>query len=82
MIKALFAASDADWRTYKAALNAAFQKAELEVDLSRSHAPEEVGYIVYAPSGPLQDFSPFTNCKAVLSLWAGVEQIVGNKTLA
>jgi glyoxylate/hydroxypyruvate reductase A len=81
MIKALFAASDADWRTYKTALNAAFAKAGLSVDLSRSHAVEEVGYIVYAPSGPLQDFSPYVNCKAVLSLWAGVERIVGNQTL-
>jgi len=29
MIKALFAASDADWRTYKAALIIAFDKAGL-----------------------------------------------------
>lgn len=81
MIRALFAASDADWRTYKAALNAAFAKAGLAVDLSRSHAPQDVDYIVYAPGGPLQDFAPYVNCKAVLSLWAGVERIVGNKTL-
>lgn len=81
MIRALFAASDADWRTYKAALNAAFAKAGLAVDLSRSHAPQDVDYIVYAPGGPLQDFAPYVSCKAVLSLWAGVERIVGNKTL-
>lgn len=81
MIRALFAASDADWRTYKAALNAAFAKAGLAIDLSRSHAPQDVDYIVYAPGGPLQDFAPYVNCKAVLSLWAGVERIVGNKTL-
>ena len=81
MINVLFAASDADWRTYEAALNAAFAKAGLAIDLSRSHAPKEASYIVYAPSGSLQDFSPFTDCKAVLSLWAGVERIVGNQTL-
>jgi glyoxylate/hydroxypyruvate reductase A len=30
----------------------------------------------------LQDFTPFSRAKAVLSLWAGVERIVGNPTLA
>jgi glyoxylate/hydroxypyruvate reductase len=29
----------------------------------------------------LQDFSPYVRAKAVLSLWAGVERIVGNPTL-
>ena len=43
--------------------------------------PAAVDYILYAPSAPLQDFAPFTRCKAVLSLWAGVERIVGNATL-
>ncbi len=43
--------------------------------------PNAVDYIIYAPSAPLQDFTPFTRCKAVLSLWAGVERIVGNATL-
>ena len=43
--------------------------------------PAQVDYIIYAPSAPLQDFTPFTRCKAVLSLWAGVERIVGNTTL-
>jgi glyoxylate/hydroxypyruvate reductase len=40
-----------------------------------------VDYIVYAPSSPLQDFAPYSRTKAVLSLWAGVERIVGNATL-
>ena len=43
--------------------------------------PAAVDYILYAPSAPLQDFTAFTRCKAVLSLWAGVERIVGNATL-
>ena len=43
--------------------------------------PAAVDYIIYAPSAPLQDFTPFTRCKAVLNLWAGVERIVGNATL-
>ncbi|MBT4568205.1 MAG: glyoxylate/hydroxypyruvate reductase A, partial [Marinovum sp.] len=44
-------------------------------------APENVDYIVYAPSSEVQDFTPFTRCKAVLNLWAGVEDVTGNPTL-
>jgi glyoxylate/hydroxypyruvate reductase A len=40
-----------------------------------------VDWIVYAPGGPVSDFGPFTRAKGVLSLWAGVERIVGNPTL-
>ena len=43
--------------------------------------PAAIDYILYAPSAPLQDFAPFTRVKAVLSLWAGVERIVGNPSL-
>lgn len=43
--------------------------------------PETVDYVVYAPGGGLVDFAPFTRLKAVLSLWAGVERIVGNPTI-
>ena len=43
--------------------------------------PSQVDFIIYAPSAPLQDFTLYTGCRAVLSLWAGVERIVGNATL-
>lgn len=44
-------------------------------------APGDADYIIHATGGPITDFAPFTNARAVLSLWAGVEKIVGNKTL-
>jgi glyoxylate/hydroxypyruvate reductase A len=44
-------------------------------------APADVDYIIHATGGPVTDFAPFTNTRAVLSLWAGVEKIVGNTTL-
>jgi glyoxylate/hydroxypyruvate reductase A len=44
-------------------------------------APEDVDYIVYAPNSDIQDFTPYTRLKAVLNLWAGVEDVVGNPTL-
>lgn len=80
-IRALFSAGDAAWPAYAKALPAAFAAANLDVDLSREHAPETVDYIIAAPNGPVQDFTPFTQCKAVLNLWAGVEDIAPNPTL-
>ncbi len=81
MIKVLFAARQHRWPSYKPHLKAAFQKADLAVDLVTQAAPDTVDYIIYAPNGTLQDFTPYTRCKAVLSLWAGVEGIVDNATL-
>lgn len=80
-LRVLFSAGDHVWPDYKAALPAAFNALGLTVDLSRQHAPETVEYIVAAPNGPVQDFAPFTACKAVLNLWAGVEDIAPNTTL-
>ena len=48
---------------------------------SEAKDPEAVKYIVHTPKGEISDFGPFTNLKAVFSLWAGVEEIVGNPTL-
>lgn len=81
MLTVLFAASDANWAEYADPLRHAIAQAGLTATLTREAAPEQVDYIIYAPSSPLQDFAPFTRCKAVLSLWAGVERIVGNATL-
>jgi glyoxylate/hydroxypyruvate reductase len=46
------------------------------------HPPEQVDYVVLSPAGPVRDFSRFTRLSAALSLWAGVERLVGNRTLA
>lgn len=67
------------WEEYRPSLTAAFEG--MGVDLVTEAAPGTVDYIIYAPSSPVQDFAPYTACKAVLSLWAGVERIVGNATL-
>lgn len=77
----LFAASNDDWHNYSAALQSAFDTAQLDAELVTKATPEDVDYIVYAPTSALQDFTPYTNTKAVLSLWAGVEKIVTNETL-
>ena len=76
----LFAAPSV-WDEYRPALEAAFLEAKIAASLVQSADPAQVDYIIYAPSSPLQDFTAYSRCKAVLSLWAGVERIVGNATL-
>ena len=48
------------------------------------HDPASIDYIVYAPTSSSfadNDLSRYTNVKLVQSLWAGVDSIIGNKTL-
>jgi len=83
MVDILFLADRATRAAYADLLPAAL--AGLGIDariMARTDAPRQVDYIIYAPGDDTpDDFTPFTSCKAVLGLWAGVEQIVGNPTL-
>ena len=81
MINVLFAAKPERWPTYEAPLRDALAKAGIDAHLAQDITPDQVDYIVYAPNSDLQDFTPYTRAKAVLNLWAGVEQITGNETL-
>ena len=81
MLTVLFAAGAARWAAYEEPLAQAFAEAGLQARIVTDCAPEDADYIIYAPGGEFADFGPFVNCKAVLSLWAGVERIVGNQTL-
>ncbi len=80
-LNVLFSAAPERWEFYRGALEDAFRRAGLDAVLGREIDPTKVDYIVYAPNGPVSDFTPFTRAKAVLSLWAGVESIVTNQTL-
>ncbi len=82
MIKVLFAAKPSDWAEYETVLPAAILDSGVEAQVVTEADPATVDYIVYAPSSAVQDFRPFTRLKAVLNLWAGVENVVGNKTLS
>ncbi len=81
MIRVLISAREEIWDEYEALLKAAISRAGVEAELVRECAPETVDYIVFAPNGPVSDLRPFTKLKAVLSLWAGVEDFVNNPTL-
>ena len=80
-INILFSASSEGWERYQPVLRQSLDKFNLRYILSTDISPDKVDYIIYAPKGGVQDFSPFTRCKAVLNLWAGVEDVVLNETL-
>lgn len=82
VVTVFFAAGEALWPEYAPHLPAALAQAGVDARVvTTAPDPAAVDYIVYAPNSPLQDFTPYTRCKAVLNLWAGVERIVGNATL-
>lgn len=82
MLTVLFSAPPSRWHDYEAPLAEAFREAGIDARVvTGTDSPQAVDYIVYAPNGGLTDFSPFSGCRAVLSLWAGVETIVTNESL-
>ena len=77
----LFAGRADRWDDYQRELARACAEREIVANISPEHPPEDVDYIIFAPNGPISNFAEFPNLKAVFSLWAGVERIVGNPTL-
>lgn len=77
--RALFSAPPEHWPLWRPHLLAAFAAEGLEVALTDDPAgPWTFDYVIYRPGGPVTGFDGFTRAKAVLSLWAGVETIVGS----
>ena len=82
MTTILFAAGKAQWPKWEAPLRSALSDAGVVADLTLNADPAQVDVMLYAPGGDTpDDFTPFTNCKLVQSLWAGVERIVTIPTL-
>lgn len=64
---------------YHAHLTAAASAAGLAIDLHMNPDkvdPATVDYLVYANDGPVKDFAPYTKLSGILSLWAGVENVL------
>ncbi|MEO1000898.1 MAG: NAD(P)-dependent oxidoreductase [Pseudomonadota bacterium] len=70
-----------DWPRWEGPLAHAFAEAEIALPLVREAAPGDVAYILHSKAGVVQDFGPYDGLTAVLSLWAGVEQLAVNPTL-
>ena len=78
----LMSVDDAEFAEYSEAIRDACAARGVSIDLADGATdPAEIDIIVHTPAGPVTDFSPFTKLRAVLSLWAGVERVVGNRTL-
>lgn len=78
MLKAFFAAPADLWPEWEGPL----QRATAGIaEIVTEAAPDTVDALIYAPGGPVSDFTPFTRARLVQSLWAGVETIVTNATL-
>lgn len=56
----LFAAAHERWHTYQAPLRKALEARDISFHLAQDIAPENVDYIVYAPSSEVQDFTPLS----------------------
>lgn len=80
-IHILFAAKAERWSDYEAPLRETLDGAGLDYVLDCDMQADLVDYIIYAPNSGLTDFGVFPKLKAVLCLWAGVEDMVGNETL-
>ena len=79
MTQIYFAATPKQWPLYRDTLAQACARLGLDVTITQNAPdPAAVDYIIFEPDGVIQDFTPFTNCKAVLNLWAGVERLVTN----
>ncbi len=80
-VTALFLGTDADWAKFSLALLSECTALPFDVALPRDTACTTADYIVMAGSRIIDDFTPYTRCKALLRLWAGVEDIVDNPTI-
>lgn len=82
MLNIQFSSSEADWRIYRQPLLNAFRENGIAANLRPEiRNPADIDFVICSPASDLVDFAPFTALKAVLSLWAGVERIVGNKSI-
>ena len=77
----LFAGAPDKFRLFGPELRRAVATQGLDACISADLTPDIVDYVVFEPTGQISDFSPFARLKAVLSLWAGVEDIVTIKSL-
>ena len=75
-LEVYFAGRDDLWHAYRAPLAMALADAGVDARLDNGPPdPAAVDVIVHTP-GAVADFAPFTRLRAVLNLWAGVEQVL------
>jgi glyoxylate/hydroxypyruvate reductase len=82
-LRVLFSADPEEWDEYQQHLSIAFANEGLQTELVNSVVDTaSVDFIIWSPASTLQDFRPYVGLKAILSLWAGVEKVVHNRTIS
>lgn len=84
MTRVLIAAKPATRARYRALLPGALAEHGIEAEIAEEgepHDPARIDWMVYAPSSGIRDFGPYSGLRACLCLWAGVEDVEGNRTL-
>ena len=74
-----------NWPEFRSPLSKAFKAEGIDPYSLTSNLeinPLEVEFIIYSPNNLCFDFSKFQNLKAILSLWAGVDEIIQNPTIS
>ena len=78
----LFASNVPNQSKWLVELDRSFKELELEITLlKQTETPSSIDYLITSPGSDTQDFSPFVNLRAILNLWAGVENIINNPTI-
>ena len=78
----LFSNSPENWTRWQPHLERCLSARGVDAVLATNFDdPADVDFVVYAPTGGVDDFTPFTNLRAILSTWAGVEKIVTNESI-
>ncbi|MCL4187824.1 MAG: glyoxylate/hydroxypyruvate reductase A [Rhodobacteraceae bacterium] len=81
-LRVFFGADPRRWPKYAGPVREAL--AEIGIDAEVTDAapdPAAVDYIITSPGGVILDYRPFSRAKAVLNLFAGVENLLSNPTL-
>ena len=82
-VRVHYAGNPSDWPRYRPVLETGLREHGINASFGTGDAdrPEDIEYLVYAPSGPVNDLSPFRNLVLVQSLWAGVDGILKDPAL-
>ncbi len=79
----LFSAAERHHPVWLPALHNTFSEFDLDFNLLiETNRPNDIHYLLHSPDGPINDFTPFANLKAIMTLWAGVEDIIANPTIS
>lgn len=82
MTNIFYAGNNDEWNEYEVHLKNALNTLNIKYSITRHPLdPLNIDYIIYAPNGPLENFTPYKNVKLIQNLWAGVEVPLANETL-